>query len=307
MNPNDMQGRPPQSRPETRPDSWPETPDKIAVELEKERNDLAGSIDGLRDRLSVDSLIDDVTTFAKAQVGPGLHVLDGAVRSNPMAAVMAGVGLAWLVLGRKSGEGSGDALAGTKFEAMTRWEDEGGQPAPLPEPDLGWLDQADQLRDEATRSLSRIDAASRGQFRPAAETARQRAQVLADLAKTTRMAMLRGLDHLATESRDRVLAARERAYGTRISALRQTPQMIEERPLVAGAIALGLGVAVAVVLPRTRTEDRLLGPERDRLMARAQSALQQEGVRAANVATRLADTVTTEVQDSARTLLAEAP
>ncbi len=280
--------------------------EQIAASLERERADLAQTIDGLRNRLSVDALIGDALAYAKENMAPYARALDGAVRAHPMAAVMAGVGLAWLVLGRKSNGMPADALAGTKFEALSRWEDEGGPVAPLPDADRRWIAEADALRDKATSALARIDAAARQRLRPAAEIARDRAQVLADLAKATRTTMLRGLDTMTTEARDRILAAREQAYAARMTAVRQGTKLIEERPVMAGAIGMAIGAAVAAALPRTKTEDRLFGQERDLLLARAHETLQQEKARATNVAVRLADDVTAQVKGSARQLVSEA-
>ena len=280
--------------------------EQIAASLERERADLAQTIDGLRNRLSVDALIGDALAYAKENMAPYARALDGAVRAHPMAAVMAGVGLAWLVLGRKGNGVPADALAGTKFEALSRWEDEGGPVAPLPDADRRWIAEADALRDKATSALARIDAAARQRLRPAAEIARDRAQVLADLAKATRTTMLRGLDTMTTEARDRILAAREQAYAARMTAVRQGTKLIEERPVMAGAIGMAIGAAVAAALPRTKTEDRLFGQERDLLLARAHETLQQEKARATNVAVRLADDVTAQVKGSARQLVSEA-
>ena len=280
------------------------SPDEIAAALERERADLAQTIDGLRDRLSVDALIGDALGYAKANMAPYARALDGAVRANPMAAVVAGVGLAWLVFGRKAAAVP-ESLAGTKFEAMARWEDEGGPVAPLPEADHAWIVEADALRDRASATLARIDAVARARLRPAAEVARDRAAVLTDLAKATRAAMLRGLDSLTSDARDRIVTAREQAYAARMAVVRQGTKLIEERPVVAGAIGMAIGAAVAAALPRTQTEDRLFGQERDRLMAGAQAALQQERARATDAAMRLADRVATDISESARQLVAE--
>jgi hypothetical protein len=228
-------------------------PDQIAAALERERADLARTIDGLRDRLSVNALIGDALGYAKANMAPCARALDGAVRANPMAAVMAGVGLAWLVLGRNTTPAA---------EPL----------APLPDRDHAWIVEADALRDRASDRLARIDAAARARLRPAAEVAGDRAAVLADLAKATRAAMLRGLDHLTSDARDRIVAAREQAYAARMVAVRQGTKLIEGRPVVAGAIGFAIGAAVAAAVPRTRTEDRLFGQERDRLLARARGA-----------------------------------
>ncbi len=93
-----------------------QTTDDIAAMLERERQDLAASIDGLRTRLSVDALVGDALGYARTNAAPYASVLDSAVRANPLAAVMVGVGLAWLVLGRK-GQTAPPAvpLAGTRL------------------------------------------------------------------------------------------------------------------------------------------------------------------------------------------------
>ncbi len=285
-----------------------QTPDDIAATLERERQELAISLDGLRSRLSAEMLIGDALGYAKANLGPYARALDGAVRANPMAAVMAGVGLAWLVLGRRNVASMPPEapLAGTKFEALSRWEDEGGPVAPLPDPaETAWISEADVVRNRASRALARIDAAARQTLRPAAELASDRARVLADLARATQAVMLRGLDTLSAEARDRVLALREEAYAARIAALRQGTRLIEQRPLTTGAISMAIGVAVAAAFPGTATEDRLFGQERDRLLVKAQDALRQERRRVGKTAARLAATVATEVKDSALDLMAQ--
>jgi ElaB/YqjD/DUF883 family membrane-anchored ribosome-binding protein len=280
--------------------------DQIAENVARERADLVQTIDGLRDRLSVDALLGDALGYAKANMTPYARALDGAVRANPMAAVLAGVGVAWLVFGPRKGASPAETpLGGTKFEALSRWEDEGGPVAPLPSADLAWIAEADVLRNRASGTLARIDAAARQRLRPATEAARERAQVLADLAKATRAVMLRGLDSLTSEARDRIVAAREQAYAARLSAVRHGTKLIEDRPVMAGAISMAIGAAVGAALPRTEREDRLFGQQRDSLMAHAQEVLQQERARVAGSATRLAETVATEVKDSARQLVTE--
>jgi hypothetical protein len=284
-----------------------QSPDEIVAMLDHERRGLAASIDGLRNRLSVDMLVSDALGYATANIRPYARVLDGAVRANPTAAVLAGVGLAWLILGRKGGTSLPEApLAGTRYEALSRWEDEGGPPAPLPDPtDTGWIDEADGLRARASDALARIDAAARQKLRPAADLALDRSRVLADLARATQAAMQRGLDGLGADARHRVIALREQSYAARTAAVRQGTKLIETRPLAAGAIGMAIGAAVAAALPRTPTEDRLFGHERDRLLARAHEALRQERMRVGQSAARLADSVATEVKETARDLVSQ--
>lgn len=282
--------------------------DQIAARLDQDRAALAASIDDMRDRLSVDALLGDALGFAKTNLQPYARALDGAVRANPLAALMTGAGLAWLAFGgrRRDTRPPETPISATRFGALARWEDEGGPVAPLPEPDEPWIAEADELRDQAIGALARIDAAARAKLRPVAELAQDRAQVLADLAKATQAAMRRGLDGLGAEAQARILAVREQAYTARIAAMRQGIRLIEERPVVAGAISAAIGAALAAALPPTATEDRLFGDERDYLLRRADSALREERARASDAAARLAETLATEVKSSARHLVSEA-
>ncbi len=80
----------------------PRSPAAIAAQLENDRAALAQSIESLRDRLKPDAIMDDARDFARTNVAPFAQVLEGAVRANPVAAVLVGAGMAWLALGRRS-------------------------------------------------------------------------------------------------------------------------------------------------------------------------------------------------------------
>jgi hypothetical protein len=76
----------------------------------------------------------DVPVQTGVSLAPYLQAVAGAVKANPIAAVLVGVGVAWLIWGRKADRATAEApLAGTRFEALSRWEDEGGPVAPLPD------------------------------------------------------------------------------------------------------------------------------------------------------------------------------
>ena len=262
------------------------TPREIEMALDRDRADLARTLDSLSQRMSVDGLLDDVVGYAKASLAaPYTRALDTAVRTNPVAAAVVGAGIAWLAVGgKRSATSAGQPLAGSTYEALSRWEDEGGPVTPSPDRDDRWLLQADELRHSATATLARIDRAARFGHRPPGEVAADRADVIAELARDTREVMLHGLDGLAPRAQDRIVAARMRAYRARVSRGKSGDPVIQKRPIVASAIALALGAVVAAVLPRTGTEDRMFGPDRDRLMHKARQALRTERARAADTA-----------------------
>lgn len=168
--------------------------------------------------------------------------------------------------------------------------------------DHGWSREAHGLRARAAEALHRIEREAksyydslRGGISSGAESARdfaaERASVIAGFTRDLKARLAAGLDNLPPESRERVLAARERAYGAMLQAermgrdaWRDPARTMEEHPLVAGAVAFALGAAVAAALPSTEVENRTFGAERDRLLDEAARMLRQERDRAMQIA-----------------------
>jgi hypothetical protein len=273
-----------------------ETPREIEAQLDHDRHALSASVDALLKRFSLDSLWSDGASLIKANAGPYTQALDAAVRGNPVALALTAVGLAWLILGRR-GQPDVDAslLAGTKFEAEARWEDEGGPVADLPETDALWMEEADRLRLRASSLIARINAAVRNNLAPAADLAKSRADVVASLAKDVRRVMARGLENVTGSARDTALAARERAYMMRIAAGKVGAETVRDNPALAGLALAAAGAAVAALLPQSAFENRLLSAPRDRFVGEAKRVLKDERQRVAKSVSRIAEAMKTEI------------
>lgn len=280
----------------------PESPREIEAQLDQDRDALSASLDALRDRFSLNSMWEDGASLLKNNAGPYTQVLDKAVRANPVALALTAVGVAWLVLGRRGTPSveQAPALAGTRFEAESRWEDEGGPVSDLPETDARWMEDADRLRLRADGMITKINAALRSGLAPAAVLAKSRADVVAALAKDIRRVMSNGLESLGASARDAALATRERSYLMRITAADAGAGAVRDNPVVAGAALAAAGAAVAMLLPRSDFEDHLLGVPRDRLLKDAKRALKDERQRVANSVQRVAQTFTDELGQSFR-------
>jgi hypothetical protein len=275
--------------------------------VEQDRLALAQSLAALRDRFSPSALLAEGKEVMRSQAAPLLAQVDGAVRGQPLMAAVAGVAVAALVLGRRR-EAAADpapdasALSGTRFEALSRWEDEGGPALDEPvDPDEDWLSQADALRQSARDLLRQIDTAARRGLAPASHLARHRAEVLAALARDTRAALGMGLETLTGPALDKAITARERLYMARIVAAEQgrqtvASQTVARHPMVTGALVAAAGALVASLFPPTRAEDRWLGETRDDLMEDAYQALRTEAIKASDLATALADALKSDVR-----------
>lgn len=267
----------------------------IERSLERDRADLARSLAALRARIQPSALVDEVKAAVMAKAQPLWSQLDGVVRAKPVVAAVAGVALAALLVGRRGGDAASDAaggpaLAGTKFEALTRWEDEGGPPASEPvDPEEDWLIEARGLRKRAQDMLARIDEAARRGLAPAADLARHRAEVIAALATDTKGSLGRGLETLDATARQTALLARERIYLAKIALEEKGREQVEAQPLVAGAVAALVGAAVACLFPQTETEDRLMGEARDKLAREVGQAAWRQAAEASDLARKLTD------------------
>jgi hypothetical protein len=280
------------------PEHGSQSPRDIEARLERDRNDVLRAFTSLRERLSPQSLMDDAVALISTNAGNYTQSLDRAIRANPVALAISAVGLAWLILGRRKDDAAETpTLAGTRYEAVTRWEDEGGpvlDRPPVRALQDDWTAEADRLRDRAAGMLRQINAATRRASAPVAELALRRAEVMAALTSDVRRVMGHGLEGMADATRHAALTARERAYELHLQARRKTAEALHERPLTSAAAIAVAGATLAAVLPRSSFEDRILGQTRDQIVAELERVLRDERQRIAG-----------SVQDAAQGLMTE--
>lgn len=282
---------------------------EIEQSLERDRQALAQALVALRHRLDPATLIAEGKEALMSKASPLVSRVDGAVRAHPMAAAAAGVALAALIFGRKAMSGHDGPVVtpvstGSRYEAVTRWEGEGGMPAPEPA-DLeeeDWLTEARGLRQNAKQMLRQIDDAARRGLAPAAQLAKHRAEVVSALAVETRNALGRGLEALTGTARDQAILARERVYMGRMALAEKSRVQVEEHPLLTGAVLAAAGAGLAFLFPQTETEDRLMGEARDRLVNDAINAAKSEAMKASELAQTLGSALKSDIE-SASSLL----
>lgn len=247
---------------------------EIERELERDREALAQSLAALRDRMRPASLLSHSAASLKSGAAAVMaRATGGLLRGSDREE------------GATSATDDSTALAGTRFEALSRWEDEGGPPALEPEdPEEEWLVEARGLRARALDLLARIDEAARRGLAPAADLARHRAEVVAAFAAETTTALGRGLESLGEAARAQAIATRERVYIARVTVASRARAEVEAQPLTAAAVAAAAGAALAWLLPRTETEDRLLGAARDRLVGDLKRLARHEAMQASDLA-----------------------
>lgn len=286
---------------------------QIERELEQDRMALARSLVALRPRLLPANLVAEGKDVLMAQASPMVSRLDEAVRAHPVMTAVAGVALAAVVFGRPRPAGTGaatavPAMAGTKFEALTRWEDEGGPPAPEPvDPDEDWLSEAQSLRARAQILLRQVDDAARRRLAPTAQLAKHRAEILSALAVETREALGKGLGSLGDAAREQAMQARERIYLGRIAMAEKGRAAVDGNPLAVGAMLALAGAAVACLFPQSEAEDRLLGEASDQLVSDLKGLAQREAVEASAFGSTLKEALKTDMRHASQLFTPQEP
>lgn len=273
----------------------------IEAQIERERASLSSTLNALQDRVSVEALARDAMDSLRANAESYTRSAEAMIRANPMALALTGVGIAWLIFGSKDR----GATPAPKREAVSRWEDEGGQVAPVAAASEDWFKEASAHRDRATSAMAKIERKAHEM----ADDAADRAEVAKTFAAGLVESFRHGLDDLTDSAKDRIVALREQAYAAWLDAEKQskklsktTGHLIEDNPVLSAAILGALGAGLAAALPRTETENRNFGAQSDRLMKEARDMLMQERDRMMRVAKGVVD----EVQSSAHDVVAAA-
>lgn len=294
------------------------SPEEIERQLERERAGLSEDLHDLRTKFSVDTIVREAAGQLRAHSGDIGASVSRAVKENPLAIAVTGVGLAWLIFGDRSGHGAAqrddrrtygdrrdyrDAYARSQYaEPRSRTPDNrhGTRDAVVPAwvhsaeglHGSDWADDGGEDGEGAAQRVAQASGAARDKLHDTVGSVKDRAAAL-------RARLSEGTEHLTEEGRARVIAAREKAHEARGAATAQmqrgrdrTVDLFEEQPLIAGALAMAIGAAVGAALPHTRLEDEHFGQTSDDLIQEAERIFAEER-------TKLGETVSKASQEGA--------
>ena len=262
---------------------------ELEREVDRERERVSATIDELQARASVGSLVDQVVKAVGENGGEVSRNLGRSLRDNPLAALLTGVGLAWLMAGSGRPREEGRDWEDPDRDYLPRGRDRLAEPL-LPgasaygsSDDRAWPEYPDRddasgeggLRDRVADVAGRVGEG----VSEAVEGVRERAS---ELSHTAGAGLHRAGDTMrdaGSAFRHRAGAARRSAAGTGRDMRHGLDTLIEDQPLVAGAIAIALGAAVGGALPRSRMEDQIFGEQSDRAMEAARTLASDQGAK----------------------------
>jgi len=334
--------------------------EEIRSEIEHTRTEMSHTIDAIQDRLNPRRLVQEAQdTVREATVGKAERMMNDAsdaatemvssagdsargfgtslvdaVRRNPVAALVAGVGLGWLFMSARKDDDRYDRYdydregryrvagraayyppygarpMGTSYSRYARgYSGTGYAPGysrgygeyEYDEDRGGGLanrvgSAASDVQDRVGSTASDVQDRAGEMVSKASDKLSDTKSTVTDRVSDTTDQVQERAGYLAGQVRENVDEWADVAQERFYDARSQYERMMDETPLAVGAVALAVGVAVGMALPSTPHEDRMLGPARDRLMDQAQEVAQDAAQKVQRVVGEVQTTAKEEAQ-----------
>jgi ElaB/YqjD/DUF883 family membrane-anchored ribosome-binding protein len=241
-------------------------PDTLEREIDQTRARMNQTLGALERKLTPGQIVDEAVGLFREHGQDFAANLGSSIKENPVPAMLAAVGIGWLMFGPKR---PSRPLSAYGHYADYDPNDEGS---------VGGVGE----------SIKGKMADAGEKVRSGAIAARDR---VADSWTTSKDAVIGRMSQTAGAAQAQASRARE-GFNT----------LLEEQPIILGALGLAVGAAIGAMLPSTEQEDRLLGPARDRTI----SQMKERGAGVYEQVRERAENAVEQVQQAAQSTMAEA-
>ncbi|MBO1073320.1 DUF3618 domain-containing protein [Roseomonas marmotae] len=295
----------------------------IEADVEQTRARVTQTIDALRDSMSPGQIMDQVVDYARGSGGAEfVRNLGTSVRDNPLPVLLIGAGIGWMLLGSQNRT--------APHQQAVPLQPQRALPPPSPSTRMHVVHQASgpgitdrvsdataSLRDGAEGVASSVGSA----IGSAASSARDALGAAASAASDAASSMAGAASGMAGSVGDALGSANDTARAYRHDATHMAGQgwnsamgsasqyggqmshglnrMASEQPLLLGALGLAVGAALGALLPRTQTEDRLMGDASDAMTSQLGGMAQEQYEQAKEVVTDRVQEVRSKLSGSA--------
>jgi len=277
---------------------------QLERETEQKRARLAETLEELRSRATPGHLVDELTDYVRSGSGAMfVRNFREQCTSNPIAVSLMGAGLGWLLLSSLRRGGSAPAPRVRSSSSTTRVSDSASRVSDH------LSGTAADMRDRTKEAGERLSAAagaamggvsdyaeaSTDAMRRSAHDARDKASGMMESAKGA----VSSATESAAEFYDETMSqARDMARSSTASAARMGDNVVQtakdwtdtvrEQPLVLAGLGLALGALIGATLPRSETEDEMLGRTSDQLKDKAAGIAKETAATAVSAADQAA-------------------
>ena len=211
-----------------------------AREAEATRRRISRTMDEVTDRLTVGQVLDEVLGYAKGGGGTMATALTRAARDNPVPSLLVTAGAMMFLSERLGLPRRTAAGSASRTGSMTRKSGAGLKQE---------LSEATSAAGDAVSSAGEQIGNLGRQVRDRAASA---AQSAGETVQDYSGAVADQVSELAEQAQEQLETASQQL-------IHQARRLMEEQPLLAGAIGLAIGAGIAAVLPKTTTEQEFMG------------------------------------------------
>ncbi len=285
---------------------------ELEREVDQERARVSATVDELQTRASAANILDQVVKAVTENGGDVSRNLGRSLRDNPMAALLTGVGVAWLMAG---GGSSRQTVADGGRDSFRRYPDTDRYPETgrYSETEFGTdtdfvagetyvrpsfaeggtdeegSDEGSGIGGRLSDAAHRVGDAVSGAVGGLQDRASGLSSGMSHSARSAYDSTRGAVGSAGRGARHQMGGLRNGAAGAGESIQNGFDTLVEEQPLVLGALAMALGAAVGGVLPRSNAEDRMFGARADEAKQKVQNMVQEQGSKLQDVASAVVD------------------
>jgi hypothetical protein len=223
--------------------TYAEDREKDSKTLEREvnqtREEMNQTLDSLGRKLTAGQLLDQCLTFfgkTGSEIGSSIG---NCIKENPMPMALTATGIAWMIFGSERSARENRVYAQDRID----YSDDG--------PIAG---MGEKLESTATAARSQLASSK---------------EAVKESVSSTSDAVREGVNRTTATVKDTVRRTTTSAQMQAEGARQGFNSLMEEQPLILGALGIAIGAAIGAALPSTEQEDRLVGEMRDKAMEKA--------------------------------------
>lgn len=266
-----------------RPDEDNRQPEEIERDIERTREEVSSTIDAIQRKLTPGQMMDQALSYARTSLPADFSSnLGTAVRENPVPVTLIGVGIAWLMAAGQGGRQGAGYQRGYSQSAPLNRSTSGAYDASFAAGPDEYATGDGHDEGKLHRTMSKVGDAGRDmkhRIRDGGQHMKDRAQSVRGRAS-----------ELGHRSQEQYYRAKD-SFG----------HMLDEQPLMVGALGVALGAMLGAAAPRTQREDRLMGETRDQLMDKAKQRASEQAQKAKEAAEQKLDEAQASSSPSAET------
>ena len=309
------------SEPARKPYAEKET-DDIVHDIERTRSEMSGTLSAIEAKLSPQNIkneakdtANEVLDAIKEQLSPrnlsrlarhtiketGIDMFD-TIKANPLPSLIAGLSVGWLIF---KGDDRNDDYG--YYEEERDYYRYGNRPYRAGEyqRSRGYREGPDYDRDY-DRDIDYERGAYETEYYAGGTYEEGDDRSAADKTKAQASQAKGQAGEMADHAQERMQHLSDEVQYRARRATNDLERVIYERPLAAGAVAIGIGALVGAALPSTQKENELMGRQSDHLKEEAETRAKRIADRTADAAKEAAQDVKETAKDAAKDVKGEA-